>query len=84
MPTLATTNSKSAKARLGRTATIHTPLAIRSEVALDDGFRDRIRARLGRGLDPFATRIERGTVRFEDVNGPRGAGSTRCAGSRSS
>jgi len=37
-----------------------------------------VRARLGRGLDPFTTRIERGTVRFEDVNGPKGGIDTVC------
>jgi ribosome-associated translation inhibitor RaiA len=78
MSTLAANSRKDLKSRLGRTDTSDTPLAIRSKLGLEDAFRDHVRARLGRGLDPFATRIERGTVRFEDVNGPRGGVDTLC------
>ena len=60
------------------TSTAWTPLSIRTDVRLDDTFKDQVRARLGRGLDPFATHIVRGTVRFEDVNGPKGGIDTVC------
>jgi hypothetical protein len=56
-----------------------TPLNIRvSGVALPEGFRSSVRALLGRRLGRFATHIERATVRFEDVNGPRGGIDTIC------
>jgi hypothetical protein len=40
--------------------------------------RDRILRRLGARLGKFAVHIERLTVRFEDVNGPRGGIDVRC------
>ncbi len=64
--------AKLGKAGRGRTATAITPIAIRSRVDLRPGFADRIRTKLGAKLGHVATLIERGTVRFDDVNGPRG------------
>jgi hypothetical protein len=56
-----------------------TPLQIRlSGVHLPVGFGSKARALLGRRLGRFATHIERATVRFEDVNGPRGGVDTVC------
>lgn len=78
MARLTDTNRKADKKSLGRTATARTSLAIRSGITLADGFKDHVRERLGRAIDPFATRIERGTVRFEDVNGPKGGVDTLC------
>lgn len=63
---------KADKASRGRTAREVTPVAIRSRVELPAGFAERIRGDLGSKLGHAATLIERGTVRFEDVNGPRG------------
>jgi hypothetical protein len=63
---------------MGRTAAENTPLAVRSRVPLPDGMVERIRASLGRSLGHTATRIERASVRFEDVNGPRGGLDTAC------
>lgn len=78
MARLPSANPKSIKPQLGRTATARTPLNIRGDVALDASFKDDVRARLGRALNPFATRIQRGTVRFEDVNATRGGVDTLC------
>ena len=73
MPTeFATTGSRKGKATRGRTGVAATPLAIRTKLALPPGFADHVRARLGRQLGHGAPIIERGSVRFEDVNGPRG------------
>jgi hypothetical protein len=47
-------------------------------VDLASGFEDRIRRELARKLGRSAPLVERGTVRFEDVNGPRGGVDTRC------
>ncbi|NUP04948.1 MAG: hypothetical protein HOW73_02690 [Polyangiaceae bacterium] len=78
MARLPSTNPRSLKPALGRTATAQTPLNIRGDVELDPELKEAIRTRLGRALDPFATRITRGSVRFHDVNGPRGGIDTMC------
>lgn len=70
--------SKHDKARRGRTATKRTPIAIRSQVELSPGFPERIRSELAGKLGHAAEDIERGTVRFEDTNGPRGGIDTLC------
>lgn len=72
------TQPHATKSRRGRTDVTTTPLAIRSRIPLDSDFRDLVRARLGRRLGKFAKRIERVSVRFEDVNGPRGGVDTVC------
>jgi len=63
----------------GRAAAEDTPITTRSRVplALDDrrSFEDRLR----RALAPFGPRIERASIRFEDVNGPRKGVGMRCA-----
>lgn len=69
---------RTAKLGRGRTAAAETPLAIRSRIGLDPDFRDVVRARLGRKLGKFATHIERLSLRFDDVNGPRGGVDTVC------
>jgi hypothetical protein len=70
---------RSQKVRAGRTRVSETPLKIRvSGVDLPEGFEPRARALLGRRLGRFATHIERATVRFEDINGPRGGVDTVC------
>jgi hypothetical protein len=70
---------RSQKARAGRTRVEETPLRIHvSGVHLPADFRPHARELLGRRLGRFATHIERATVRFEDVNGPRGGVDTLC------
>jgi hypothetical protein len=65
--------------RAGRTWAAWTPLAVRaSGVQLDTAFRARIRQRAGWRLGKFAPHLERLTVRFEDVNGPRGGKDIVC------
>jgi hypothetical protein len=78
MATLTSRTSKVGKAARGRTAAAETPLVFRGDQRLDDPARIRARAKLGRALASMAPRIERLTVRFEDVNGPRGGVDTRC------
>ncbi|UJR85508.1 hypothetical protein [Sandaracinus amylolyticus] len=64
--------------RRGRTEVSATPIAIRSSVPLTPAFETTIRERLARAVGHMATLIERGTVRFEDVNGPRGGVDVEC------
>jgi hypothetical protein len=71
--------ARSQKVRAGRTRVSETPLKIRvSNVDLPEGFGPQARKLLGRRLGRFATHIERATVRFEDINGPRGGVDTVC------
>lgn len=74
----ASTTTKDDKRELGRTSVEQTPVAIRSRVELPEGFNGSIRERLGRKLGYAGPLIERGTVRFEDINGPRGGVDTVC------
>jgi ribosome-associated translation inhibitor RaiA len=54
-------------------------LAVRtSGLAVEPELRERIHERLGLRLGKFAPRIERITVRFDDVNGPRGGVDVAC------
>jgi ribosome-associated translation inhibitor RaiA len=63
----------------GSTVAAATPLAIRtSGVDADPDLRTYVRERLGFKLGKFARHVERATVRFEDVNGPRGGVDTAC------
>jgi hypothetical protein len=78
MATLTSRTSKVGKAARGRTAVAETPLVLRGDLRLDDPAQKRARAKLGRALASMAPRIERLTVRFEDVNGPRGGVDTLC------
>jgi hypothetical protein len=56
-----------------------TPLQVRSAgVELTQGTRDWIQARTGRQFGKFAKQIERITLRFKDVNGPRGGKDMLC------
>ncbi len=67
---------------LGRalaTAAPDTPLNVRpSGVNLDAPMRRWVEARTGRQLEKFSEYIERVTVRFKDLNGPRGGSDTLC------
>jgi hypothetical protein len=62
----------------GRADIARTPIAIRSRLDLAALFEDRIRRTLASRLGHAAQLIERGTVRFEDINGPRGGVDTMC------
>jgi len=71
--------SKPAKRQGGRTSAARTPLHVRSlQGPLDPKERDWVEERLGRELGKFATHIERVSVRFEDINGPRGGAGIEC------
>jgi hypothetical protein len=63
----------------GRTAIESTPITTRSRVPLSADARRRIEQRLRRALAPFGPRIERASIRFEDLNGPRHGLGLRCA-----
>lgn len=68
------------RAERGRTESPETPLALRAKgVELDDELREYISTRAGFKLGKFAPAIERVSVRFEDLNGPKGAPADRCA-----
>ena len=54
-----------------KTPLFATPIAIRSHTKLDETFERRVRAQLSRRIGP-GMQVERATVRFEDVNGPKG------------
>jgi hypothetical protein len=73
--TRATTLPKRAR---GRTAIEETPIVTRSRVSLSAVERRSIEERLRRALAPFGTRIERASIRFEDLNGPRGGVDIHC------
>jgi hypothetical protein len=70
--------TRSTKRSRGRTAIESTPIAIRSSVPIEPALEARIRKKLARRIGHAAPLIERGTVRFEDVNGPRGGVDTVC------
>ncbi len=64
----------------GRTTSPETPLALRARgVEVDQELRDYVAKRAGFKLGKFAPAIERTTVRFEDIAGPKGAPAIRCA-----
>lgn len=78
MPALASAIPRPDKRTAGRTALHETPISIRGNIELGDQAKRRLRAKLGRALSPMATRIERVSVRLDDINGPRGGVATRC------
>lgn len=69
-----------AKEKRGRTISPETPVAIRARgVEIEDELREYIHQRAGFKLGKFATRIDRISVRLEDINGPKGGPDSRCA-----
>lgn len=64
---------KTVKKQRGKTLPDATPVDVRSSssVPINEHLHQHVLTRLGRQLGPFALRIERASVRFEDVNGPR-------------
>jgi ribosome-associated translation inhibitor RaiA len=70
---------KSVKRTAGATSAAETPLNLRtSGLNVDDATRGWVRRRMGRALAKFALHVERATVRFADLNGPRGGVDTGC------
>jgi ribosome-associated translation inhibitor RaiA len=78
MPSFARSLDRASKPERGRTVTDQTPIAIRTKLSLTDRFEDHVRSRLGRQIGHAAPLIERGTVRFDDINGPKGGVDTIC------
>jgi len=73
------TVARTERREAGRTGASKTPLSLRaSRVSVDPDFVERVERRLGLRLGKFAVHIERLTVRFEDVNGPRGGRDVAC------
>jgi hypothetical protein len=67
------------KRRSGKTSARLTPLHVRTRAArLDPALRRHLDGRAAREFGKFAGHIERMTVRFHDVNGPRGGVDQRC------
>lgn len=67
------------KRRAGSTAAAQTPLNVRvSGGKLDAPTREHAHRRLGRQLGKHALHVERASVRFLDVNGPRGGVDQTC------
>jgi hypothetical protein len=74
----ARTTSKIDKPTRGRSDVEQTPISIRSSIPLSPSFEERIRTQLASQVGHGAGLIERGTVRFEDLNGPKGGVDTIC------
>jgi hypothetical protein len=67
------------RAHAGRTPTEQTPLSLRtSGVEVDEATREHVRRSFGAKLGKLAPQIERLTVRFTNVNGPRGGAGIDC------
>ncbi|HEY6559253.1 MAG TPA: HPF/RaiA family ribosome-associated protein [Polyangiaceae bacterium] len=70
---------RAAKKSLGSTATLNTPVEIRTmHTRLDDETKGYVQRSLARKLGKFAQHIERISVRYEDVNGPKGGRDKVC------
>lgn len=70
--------ARATKQQRGRTQLEATPVAIRSSIPLTPTIEKRIRRKLARHVGHSAGLIERGTVRFTDINGPRGGVDKEC------
>lgn len=54
------------------------PIAIRSTIPLKPAVETRLRRKLSTRVSHAGARISRGTIRFEDINGPRGGVDKEC------
>lgn len=71
--------SHSAKRHAGRTGPSATPLNLRTHgVPVDGDLEEHVRDRVGRKIGKFALHVQRVTVRFEDINGPKGGVDVEC------
>jgi hypothetical protein len=59
------------------TTAVKVPIAIRSEKKLTAAFEKQVRTQLSRRIGPTSS-VQRATVRFEDINGPKGGVDTVC------
>lgn len=76
---LPTRAPRATKRASGTTLVARTPLDVRvGGVPVEPALKSRIPATLGRKLERFAPNITRVTVRFIDLNGPRGGRDTVC------
>lgn len=71
--------TKKTKRLAGRKTEARTPLNIRvSGAAVDDALREHVRDLAARKLGKFVSQIERMTVHFQDVKGPRRGRDSEC------
>ncbi len=64
---------------LGRTEVAETPLDIHTQgLKVSDKLVDHVHSKLGARLGKYARNIDRVSVRFSDLNGPRGGVDTEC------
>src|SRR5262245_11333558 len=71
--------SRNIKRTAGMTRIRGTPLSVRpGSVEVAPELRSRIHRDLGRKLERYAQNVTRVTVRFNDINGPRGGIDTAC------
>jgi hypothetical protein len=73
-----TGSSKATKTSTGRPSLQTTPVTIRSAEKIGEGFERRIRTQLANRVGHAAGVVNRITVRFDDVNGPKGGVDTIC------
>src|SRR6187431_3301017 len=67
------------RATRGRTTAVETPVEIRAPgMQLSAALEPYVHEKLGAKLGAFALQIERVSVRFRDLNGPRGGEDTEC------
>lgn len=62
---------------MNATTAVKVPIAIRSDKKLTAAFEKRVRTQLSRRIGPTSG-VQRATVRFEDINGPKGGVDTVC------
>jgi hypothetical protein len=62
----------------GRTTIEATPFITHARIGMSELTRGSIEERLRQALEPFGPRISRATLRFDDVNGPRGGPGLLC------
>lgn len=76
---LAAQRPKSEKVRVRRAPPSIAPAAIRTTgVRVDEDMSDLVRKKLGLRLGKFSAHVERVSVRFVDINGPKGGIDTEC------
>jgi hypothetical protein len=75
---MAPSSPKVGKRTRGRVPIERTPVAIRSKIRLGDAFQARIRSQLATHAASAGDALQRTSVRFVDVNGPKGGIDTEC------